>query len=70
MKEQYTLQLSHHQAKILNGALHLAAEFVSMPPNQPVYNLPTGGIGATLVKDELVLIKEEVVRQLEEQDAQ
>jgi len=39
-----------------------------MPPGTPLYNLPTEGIEATLVKDELDLIKDEVIRQFEEQD--
>ena len=68
MKEQYTLQLSRHQAKVLNSALHLASQVASLPPGPPLYNLPTEGIEVTLVKDEFALITNKVIRQLEEQD--
>jgi len=68
MKDEYTLKLSSHQARVLNSALQLARQVAAMPPGQPLYNVPTDGIEATLVKDEFVLIQEEVARQFQEQD--
>ena len=68
MKDSYTLKLSGHQAKVLNSALLLARKVVALPPNQPLYNIPTEGIEQTLVKDEFDPIHREAVRQFEEQD--
>jgi hypothetical protein len=68
MKEKLTIELSRHQAKVLNSALQLVNDFLKLPPNKPLYNLPTEGIASDLVKTEFILIREEIVRQLEEQD--
>ena len=37
MKDNYTLHLSHHQARGLNAALTLINELMNVPPNTPVY---------------------------------
>jgi len=42
---------------------------MNVPPNTPVYpNLPTEGIERPLVKDEMKLLHDEIIRQLEKQD--
>jgi hypothetical protein len=70
MKDHYMLELSGHQAKVLNSILAMANQLMNTPPNTPVYpNLPTDGIERTLVVDEFKLLHEDVVRQLKEQDA-
>ena len=49
--------------------LELVNQLMAVPENTPVYpSLMTGGIGHTLVKDEVTLLQAEVVRQFEEQD--
>jgi hypothetical protein len=71
MKDAYTIHLSQHQAKALNAALTLVNQFMDIPPNTPVYpNLPAEGVERPLVKDELKLLHDEIIRQLETQDAQ
>ena len=70
MKEHYTLELSGHQARVLNSALLLVRQFMDLPPDQPLFNIPNEGITSTLAKDEFLLIHEEVVRQFQEQDHQ
>jgi hypothetical protein len=67
MKDHYTLELSGHQANVLNSALQLLRQVVALPSGQPL-PLPNQGIGATLVRDEFGLIQEEVAHQFEEQD--
>ena len=69
MKDHYTLQLSGHEAKCLHAALTLVDQLMNVPPNTPVYpNLPTEGIERPLVKDEMKLLHDEIIRQLEKQD--
>lgn len=71
MKDHYTLELSGHQARGLNAMLELVKQLMAVPENTPVYpNLMTGGIGHTLVKDEVALLQAEIVRQFEQQDKQ
>ncbi len=69
-KETYTLTLTAHQAHVLNSAVQLAKQAVSVPPGTAIFQVPTEGIEQVLVKDELTLIAQEVVRQFKEQDAQ
>jgi hypothetical protein len=69
MKDNYTLHLSHLQARGLNAALTLINQLMNVPPNTPVYpHLPTEGVERPLVKDELKLLHEDIVRQFKEQD--
>jgi hypothetical protein len=68
VKDIYKLELSGHQAKVLNSALLLVRQIVALPPGQPLYNIPTEGTETALVKDEFDLIHSEVIRQFEEQD--
>jgi len=71
MKDNYTIKLTAHQARGLNVALTLVRQLMNTPPNTPVYpNLMADGIGHALVKDEITLLQEEVIRQFEEQDKQ
>jgi hypothetical protein len=68
-KEHYTLELSAHQARGLNVALHLAKQLMEVPENTPVYpNLMADGIGHTLAKEEFTRLLEDVRKQFEEQD--
>ena len=69
MKDRYTLDLSQHQAKVLNGALALCNQLLAQPPGTPVYpNLGDAGVAQTMVIDEMKLLHEDVLRQFEEQD--
>jgi hypothetical protein len=68
MKDTFTVELSRHQAKVLNSVLALVNQLVELPPNAPVFNLPTGGPDSDLVKAEFKLLHEEVLRQITEQD--
>jgi hypothetical protein len=69
MKDHYTLELSGHQARGLNAMLELVKQLMAVPENVPVYpNLMTEGIGLTLIKSEVALLQQDIVRQFEEQD--
>jgi hypothetical protein len=68
MKDKFTLELTRHQAKVLSGALVFVKQFIELPEGTPLYNIPTEGIASDLVKAELILIQEEVIRQFKEQD--
>ena len=69
MKDRYTLDITQHQAKVLNAALALCNQLMAQPPGTPVYpNLGGEGIEHTMVIDELKLLHEEVLRQLQKQD--
>ena len=67
--DNYTIELSAHQARGLNAALTLVKQPMETPPGTPVDpNLGDDGIERTLVKDEFLLLHEVVLSQFESQD--
>jgi hypothetical protein len=69
MKDHYKLELSAHQARGLNAALTLVNQLMAVPPDTPVYpTLMSEGIEQTLIKDEMKLLHDDVIRQFQEQD--
>lgn len=72
MKDNYTLQLTNHQARGLSVALALVTQLLNVKPGAPVYPtimLEEGGITGTLIKTEMELLQEAILQQLTEQDA-
>jgi len=72
MKDNYTLQLTNHQARGLNVALTLVTQLLNVKPGVPVYPtimLEEGGITGSLIKTEMKLLQETILQQLTEQDA-
>ncbi len=68
MKEKLTLTLSRHQAKVLCLLVDFANQFFILPPNQPLYNIPTVDVESDMVKAESSLLQKEILSQFEMQD--
>jgi len=69
VKDNYTFELSGHQARGLHAALTLVNQLMAVPVNTPVFpHLMTEGVGRPLVVAELRLLHEEILRQIKKQD--
>ena len=69
VKDNYTLELSGHQARGLHAALALVNHLMAVPVNTPVFpHLMAEGVRRPLVVAEFKLLHEEILRQIEEQD--